>query len=443
VPHFEKMLYDQAQLVTAYLDTFQITHQPEFAKVARDVLDYVRRDMTSPDGGFYSAEDADSVVAGSADPGHKAEGAFYVWTKREINDALGHAAEIFSFYYGVEENGNAPSGTDPHEEFSGKNILIERHSIAETANRFDKSEDQIEKLLADARSKLLAVRSKRPRPHLDDKIITAWNGLMISAFARAAQVLGDATYLQAAQRAANFIRSNLFDASNKILARNFREGRGVDGFADDYAFFIQGLLDLYEASFEAQWLKFASELQAIMDRLFLDSENGGYFTVTGTDPSILLRMKEDNDSAEPAASSVAALNLARLGAIRNDAELLARAKKTVNAFARQLAHFPSALPQMLVAFDFLERSMRQIVIAGDSDSLETKALLADVHRHFLPNQVLLLADGGEGQSYLGQTNEAIRAMSMVGGKPAAYVCENFACKAPVTDVSEIRDLLTS
>jgi uncharacterized protein YyaL (SSP411 family) len=463
VPHFEKMLYDQAQLASAYLDAFQITGEAKFAATARDILDYVRRDMTSTEGGFYSAEDADSpVAAGIGEPGYgkNTEGAFYVWTKQEIDDALGEDAPIFSFHYGVEEKGNAPAGTDPHGEFVGKSILIKRHSLAETA-RFrstgvspaaptgvspvdDDDEEAIRGLLAQSRQKLFSIRNKRPRPHLDDKIIAAWNGLMISAFARAAQVLNDAYYLEAATRAANFIRANLYDESRKILFRSYREGRGeVEGFADDYAFVIQGLLDLYEASFDPGWLKFALELQGQMDALFWDNESGGYFTVTGHDSNILLRLKEDNDSAEPAASSVTALNLARLAAIRNDGELLARAKKTVNAFARQLAHFPSALPQMLVAFDFLEGSPRQIVIAGDSDSPETKALLAEVHRHFLPNKVLLLADGASGQRYLGEKNEAIRAMSMVGGKPAAYVCENFACKAPVTDVDELRSLLTS
>jgi hypothetical protein len=474
VPHFEKMLYDQAQLASAYLDAFQIAGEAEFAATARDILDYLGRDMTSPAGGFYSAEDADSPVAVTAVYDRResevgahraplqrnAEGAFYVWTKQEIDGALGKDAPTFSFHYGVEENGNAPAGADPHGEFVGKNILVERHSLAETA-RFrstgispagptgvspvdDEDEEAIRGLLAQSRQKVFSIRSKRPRPHLDDKIIAGWNGLMISAFARAAQVLNDAYYLEAATRAANFIRANLYDESRKILFRSYREGRGeVEGFADDYAFVIQGLLDLYEASFDPGWLKFALELQGQMDALFWDNESGGYFTVTGHDSNILLRLKEDNDSAEPAASSVTALNLARLAAIRNDGELLARAKKTVNAFARQLAHFPSALPQMLVAFDFLEGSPRQIVIAGDSDSPETKALLAEVHRHFLPNKVLLLADGAEGQRYLGEENEAIRAMSVVGGKPAAYVCENFACKAPVTDVDEFRDLLTT
>jgi len=463
VPHFEKMLYDQAQLANAYLDAFQITGDTEFAATARDILHYVRRDMTSPEGGFYSAEDADSpLVAGIADPGHRrnAEGAFYVWAKQEIDDALGEDARVFSFHYGVEENGNAPAGADPHGEFVGKNILIERHSIAETA-RFHSTgippvgstgvslvnhndEEAVARLLAQSRQKLISIRNKRPRPHLDDKIIAAWNGLMISAFARVAPVLDDVSYLETGTRAAEFIRANLYDESGEILFRSYREGRGeVEGFADDYAFVIQGMLDLYEASFETRWLKFALNLQRQMDALFWDNENGGYFTVTGRDSNILLRMKEDNDSAEPAASSAAALNLARLAAIRNDAELLARAQETVNAFARQLAHFPSALPQMLVAFDFLEGALRQIVIAGDSDAAETKALLAEVHRHFLPNKVLLLADGAEGQSYLGETNEAIRAMSMMGGKAAAYVCENFACKAPVTDVKELRSLLPS
>jgi len=474
VPHFEKMLYDQAQLASAYLDAFQIVGDAEFAASARDILDYVRRDMTSPEGGFYSAEDADSPVAVAAvydrreseigahrAPLHRnAEGAFYVWTKQEIVDALGEDAPIFSFHYGVEENGNAPAGADPHGEFVGKNILIERHSLAETA-RFrstgvppvgptgvspvdDKDEEAIRGLLAQSRQKLFSIRNKRARPHLDDKIIAAWNGLMISGFARGAQVLNDASYLETATRAGKFIRANLYDESRKILFRSYREGRGeVEGFADDYAFVIQGLLDLYEASFDTGWLKFALELQGQMDALFWDNESGGYFTVTGHDSNILLRLKEDNDSAEPAASSVTALNLARLAAKRNDGELLGRAKKTVSAFARQLAHFPSALPQMLVAFDFLEGSPGQIVIAGDSDSPETKALLAEVHRHFLPNKVLLFADDAEGQRYLGEKNEAIRAMSMVGGKPAAYVCENFACKAPIADANELRKVLTS
>src|SRR5437667_3313088 len=235
VPHFEKMLYDQAQLAVAYLDAYQILGAPhrnplpgqgeadpkaparvEYESLARDILDYVARDMTSKEGGFFSAEDADSpVVAGIGDPGHSktAEGAFYVWTKKEIDDALGDSTEVFDFHYGVQAHGNAPEGSDPHDEFRGKNILIERHSISETAERFGKTADEIVKSIARSREKLLAIRAQRPRPHLDDKIIAAWNGLMISAYARAAQALDDSPYLEIAVRAAKFLETNLYDSS--------------------------------------------------------------------------------------------------------------------------------------------------------------------------------------------------------------------------------------
>src|SRR5206468_3250721 len=436
VPHFEKMLYDQAQLAVAYLDAFQITKDKQYESVAHDILDYVARDMTSKEGGCFSAEDADSPVVGIDDPGHKktAEGAFYVWTKKEIDDALGNSAEVFDFHYGVQAHGNAPEGSDPHDEFRGKNILIERHTIADTARHFKKREGEIARILRQSREKLFGIRAQRPRPHLDDKIISAWNGLMISAFARAAQVLDDSRYLEVATRAANFLRSDLYDSSGKILYRNYRGSRsGVEGFADDYAFVVQGLLDLYEASFNVEWLKFATELQATQDRLFFDEKKGGYFSTSGKDASVFLRMKDDNDGAEPAASSIAALNLLRLSQVRDDPQLTERARKTIDAFATTLSHFPSAMPQMLVALDFSLSKPRQIVIAGKKDAPETKALLKEVHRHFLPKTILLLADGSDGQKFLGEKNEAIRAMSTVEGKSAAYVCENFTCKAPVTD----------
>jgi uncharacterized protein YyaL (SSP411 family) len=265
---------------------------------------------------------------------------------------------------------------------------------------------------------------------------------MISAFARAAQVLNDPVYLESAIRAATFLSKELYDGSRKVLFRNYREGRSaVEAFADDYAFYIQGLLDLYEASFDVGWLRFAIELQEIQDQLFFDNARGGYFNGSGNDPSILLRLKEDNDSAEPAASSVAALNLLRLAQIRNDARLYERAEKTIEAFAPQIGHFASAMPQMLVALDLTLSEPRQIVIAGAPDSADTPALIAEVHRHFVPNKVLLLADGGEGQRYLEEKLEALRGMKPVDGKPAAYVCENFTCKAPVTDPAKLAELL--
>jgi uncharacterized protein len=464
VPHFEKMLYDQAQLAVAYLDAFQITHEAEFERVARGILDYVRRDLTAKAGGFFSAEDADSSVPVAAvydrrkidsnasqdssdahrAPLQKAEGAFYVWEEKEIDSALGkEAAKIFNFHYGVEEAGNAPPASDPQGEFRGKNILIERHAITETAKRFGKSEDEIRTSLKDARETLFALRAKRPRPHLDDKIITAWNGLMISAFARAARVLDDPAYLKSANRAAEFIRTNLYDESRKTLVRNFRGNKGaVAGFAEDYAFLIQGLLDLYEAGFDVNWLKFAIELQQTQDRIFLDEKKGGYFSTSGEDKSVLLRMKEDNDGAEPSPNSITALNLLRLAQLREADGYRERGEKTIKTFAGILGRAPTALPQMLVAFHYSLGKPRQIVIAGERDKTDTKKLLSEVRTHYLPNATLVLADQGAGQKYLGEKLEAIRAMKKIGGKAAAYVCENFTCKAPVTDASALRKLLS-
>jgi len=249
--------------------------------------------------------------------------------------------------------------------------------------------------------------------------------------------------LEIATRAAKFLRANLYEEKSNLLYRNYRDGRSdIEGFADDYAFVIQGLLDLYEASFDVEWLKFAMQLQETQDRLFFDEKNGGYFGTSGKDESVFLRLKDDNDSAEPAASSVAALNLLRLSQFRDDKQMAERARKTIDAFATTLSHFPSAMPQMLVAIDYSLSKPRQIVIAGKKDAPDTKALLAEVHRHFLPNHIVALADGAEGQRYLGEKNEAVRAMSMVDGKPAAYVCENFTCKAPVTELKQLAELLS-
>jgi uncharacterized protein len=451
VPHFEKMLYDQAQLAVAYLEAFQITREPLFAEVARDILDYVRRDMTAKEGGFFSAEDADSVIPGAGPefsgvqraPLQKSEGAFYVWSKKELDAALGSSAGIFSYHYGVQPDGNVPPAADPHGEFTGKNIFIELQTVAETAKHFKREEAEVREVLAKSRAALLELRAKRPRPHLDDKIITAWNGLMISAYARGAQVLDDPGYLEAATRAATFARTQLYDASRQVLVRNYREGRSeVEGFADDYAFVIQGLLDLYEASFDVSWLQFAIALEETQDRLFFDEERGGYFSGTGKDKSILLRMKEDNDSAEPAASSVAALNLLRLAQFRDEKRWRECAGKTIGAFSPQIGHFPSAMPQMLVALDSSLGKPRQIILAGKREAQETRALLAEVHQHFLPNKTLLLADGGDGQKYLEEKIEVLRAMKPVDGKSVAYICENFACQAPVSDAASLGKLLS-
>ena len=438
IPHFEKMLYDQAQLARAYVDAFQLTHDARWEKVARDVLDYVLRDMTDKGGGFHSAEDADSLLE-HGKPEH-GEGAFYVWTKAEIEQLLGGEAALFIRYYGVEPDGNAPAGSDPMKEFTGKNTLIQRLDVPAAATLFKKSEAEIERSLAASRQKLFEVRAKRPKPHLDDKIIVAWNGMMISAFARAAQVFDDPRYLAAAQGSAKFIKSNLW--RDGALIRSFRQGPStIAAFADDYAALIAGLLDLYEADFDVQWIEWATELQAKMDERFLDKEHGGYFQTSPSASDILFRTKEDYDGAEPAPGSIAAMNLLRLAQLTDSKELRDRAEKTIASAANQLAQLPSAMTQMLCAVDSSLAKPRQIVIAGKPGAEDTRALLREVRSVYSPGQIVLLADGAAGQEWLGKKLEFIRDVKSMEGKATAYVCENFTCQEPVTEPAKLRDLL--
>ena len=438
IPHFEKMLYDQAQLARVYTDAFQLTRDPRWEAVARDILDYVLREMTDKEGGFYSAEDADSILE-HGKPEH-GEGAFYVWTQAEIKRLLGDDAALFDRYYGVEADGNAPKGSDPMNEFRGKNTLIQRLDLPAAAKLFKKPEAEIAKSLAASRKKLFEARAMRPRPHLDDKIIVAWNGMMISALARASQALDEPRYLSAAQGSAKFIKANLWQQG--ALIRSFRHGpSNVPAFADDYAALISGLLSLYEADFDTQWIQWAAELQAKMDERFADTKHGGYFQTAPGASDILFRSKEDYDGAEPAPSSVAAMNLLRLGQLTGSQDLTDRAAKTIASVADQLDQLPSAMTQMLCAVDASLAKPRQIVIAGKPGAADTQALLREVRAVFAPNQIVLLADGAAGQEWLGKQLEFLRTVAPVNGKAAAYVCENFTCKAPVTDPAELRALL--
>lgn len=440
VPHFEKMLYDQAQLVWVYLEAYQITREPFYAQAATDILDYVLRDMTHPDGGFYSAEDADSAPD-PQHPGEKEEGAFYMWRKPEIVDLLGAKdAEIFNYFYGVSDSGNTIS--DPQGEFRDRNVFYAAYTPAEAAKRFGISEAEIRKVIARCRAQLFEQREQRPRPHLDDKIITAWNGLMISAFSRAYQVLGERMYLEAALRAASFVLAKNFDPAKNTLKRRYRDGEAkYPGHLDDYAYFTLGLLDLYEASFDISWLQVAAALTETQNRIFVDEKDGGFFDSSGEDKSILLRMKEEYDGAEPSGNAIAASNLLRLAQMLDRAEWRDLAEKTLHAFARRLERMPHAAPQTLATMDFLLDKPKQIIIAGKPHADDTKMLLQAVHERFIPNKILLLADGGEGQNYLGARLPIIQSVTMIDGKATAYVCENYACQLPVNEVEALVPLL--
>ena len=433
VPHFEKMLYDQAQLVEAYLIAYQITGRVEFADIARDILDYVVRDMTSPDGGFYSAEDADSYVRAGFN--EKAEGAFYVWTAKEIEETLGRprAAE-FSYVSGVEPRGNTSREGDPHGELRGKNVLIQRHTVAEAANRFDVSEEEMKKRLNASREKLFELRTKRPRPHLDDKVITAWNGLMITALAKGYQVLGDERYLDAAKRSADFLRKNLYEGKKQTLIRAWRKGAAdIEGFAEDYAYLIRGLIDLYESSFDTAPLEWAITLQHKQDALFWDDQNGGYFSSTGKDPSVLLRMKEDYDGAEPSPNTISALNLLRLSHLLGNSAWSEKAERTLKRLAGQMQQAPLATPMGLVALDIYLSPAEQVVIVGKKDEPNTRQMLRCLWGKFLPGAVWALIEDEPSRSFFARQAEFYGSVQSIDDKATAYVCVKFVCKLPTTD----------
>jgi len=439
VPHFEKMLYDQAQLVWSYLEAYQITHDEFYAEVARDILEYVKRDMMGAEGQFYSAEDADSPLLDV--PSRKAEGVFYLWKAQEIEAIIGkESAEIFGFYYNVKKTGNVQRNAD--DEFQDKNILIISHTLDETAKKFGKSIEKVSKILAEARGKLFQAREKRPRPHLDDKTLTAWNGLMISAFARASQILNEEEYLRVAERATTFIHAKLYDNASGKLFRRYRGGKsGIDGYVDDYAYFIQALIDLYEASFDVAHLQWAIELQIKQNHLFGDADNGGFFNTTGSDSSVLLRMKDEYDGGVPSPNSVAALNLLRLGEMTGNKTFQEWGEKLLTAFASRLEKSPASMPQLLVALGFKLNKPQQIVVAGKPDEADTRAMLVQIHKRFIPERILLLADGDEGQEWLGAKLAFINEIKMLGGKATAYVCEDQVCKLPTTNLKELAQIL--
>ena len=453
VPHFEKMLYDQAQIAINCLDARQATGDERFAWMARDIFSYVARELTGPEGGFYTAEDADSAIAiddGAEEPHPPAhaEGAFYVWTAGELRMVLGESFAFIASHFGVQETGNVPASLDPHAEFRGKNILAQRHTLTESAQHHSLTPEVANERLLTAIARLHEVRATRPRPHLDDKVITANNGLMVSALARAHQVLGadenTTNYLAAATRAAEFVERELFDATRGVLFRNWRGGRGAtEGFAEDYAFWIQALLDLYEASFAIRWLRWADQLQTKMDELFWDSERGGYFNSAAGDASIVLRLKEDYDGAEPAPSSVAAMNLLRLSALLHDETRRTQGLRTIEAFRAQWSRAAHAMPQMLCALELALEPPRHVVLAGDPSAEDFRALVAVLHEKIGPRRTLLAVDGGENQAWLAQRAPWLASMKPLGGRATAYVCEEFSCQPPVTTAAELRRTLTA
>jgi len=435
VPHFEKMLYDQAQLVEACLQAHPFSGDSFYEDVANDVIAYVLRDMTAESGAFYSAEDADSLPAKGATD--KREGAFYTWTHAEVKSILsGQDLEVVCAVYDIRADGNVDPASDPHQELTGQNVLIRRAPMDQLENDLKMSWGDIESTLRRVRPVLLEARERRPRPHRDDKIITAWNGMMISSLARAGRVLKKPEYLQAAENAVRAVHEQQADVESGQLERSSRESSsGIPGFAEDYAQWIRALIDLYETTGTVRYLQQALRFQEKMIDLFWDAEQGGFFNSAPAE-DVIVRMKDDHDGAEPAANSVAALNLARLAEMLQRADFLDKARQTVMAYSSVLDRMPSALPLMLNAQHAVLNKPAQIILAGEGDLSEWREA---VYSRFQPHRILLTADGGAGQAWLADQGVPIDSMQPMDGKTTAYVCEDFACREPVTDWQALWD----
>ena len=445
VPHFEKMLYDQAQLVLAFLEGAQVSGDRYYADVAEDTLRYVLRQMTDEAGGFYSAEDADSLPPDDVGkPGaHAMEGAFYLWAASEMAAVVGDAEPIVRQRFGIEDGGNAPA--DPHGEFTGKNILHLARSVEEIAKDLGMAVGDVNAALDRARLRMFEARVTRPHPYLDDKVLTAWNGLMIAAFARAARVVGaygrDASpYVNAARRAAAFIRDRMWNADARTLLRRYRRGEAsIEAYAEDYAYLIFGLLELFQADPDRSWLEWAEALERRQDELFWDEAAGGWFSTTGRDATVLLRMKEDYDGAEPTASSMSVLNLLVLTHLLEQPRWADRIDRTLKYFATRLEQMGRGVPMMASALSTHLSGMRQVVVVGDEAG--DGELVRRIGQQYLPFAISLNLTAAR-QVALAPKLPFVGAMRSVGGAPAAYVCRNFTCHAPVTTVSDLTRELT-
>ncbi|HKA87821.1 MAG TPA: thioredoxin domain-containing protein [Haliangiales bacterium] len=424
VPHFEKMLYDQAQLVDSLVDAWQLTRRPEFRQVARETCDYVLRDLRAPEGGFYAAEDADSP----GPDGERREGAFYVWTRAEIDEILGADADLFCRAYAVAAEGNAD---DPQGELTGKNVLHAVVGPDRLGAEVGRSADDVSAILLAARAALFERRQRRPRPHRDEKVLAGWNGLMIGALARAGAAFREPRYVRAADEAAAFVERALWDGER--LRRRWAAGEAaVDGFLDDHAFLVRGLVELYQSGFDWRRLAWAEALADRMVAAFHDAAEGGFFTSRGDDASLLLRMRDDYDGAEPAGASVAAGALFRLAEMLGRDEWRRIAEGTVRFYSARLKAAPHAMPEMLSALDFGWEPPATIVVAGD----DAGDLLGVVNERFLPNALRLRA-GPE----LGARLPWVAAMGPVGGRATAYLCRDHACERPTGDPGELARML--
>jgi uncharacterized protein YyaL (SSP411 family) len=415
VPHFEKMLYDNALLAYTYIEAYQATGKEQYKRVAEQIFEYVLRDMTSPEGGFYSAEDADSEGV---------EGKFYVWKPQEVAEILGDKdAKEYCSFYDITDEGNFEGNSIP-------NIIDNKVSF----------EESTQLPLDNMRKKLYDHREKRIHPYKDDKILTAWNGLMIAALAYGARVLGIKSYKEAAEKAIDFIKSKLIRVDGRLLAR-YREGEAAYlGYLDDYAFLVWGLIELYQASFDTKYLELAVRLNADMIQYFGDADKGGYFIYGNDSEELIARPKEVYDGAMPSGNSVAALNLLRLGRLTGSTELEVEAEGLFGAFADRINSYSMGHTYMLMSVMFARGKGSEIVIVGNNQDAAAQSFIDIINKSYMPNSVVVVKTANEDWA-LSKLIPYIEGQSMVNNKTTAYVCENFACRVPITDLHEFQQSL--
>jgi uncharacterized protein len=434
VPHFEKMLYDQAMLAIAYTEAYQATGNPDYMKTTDEIFEYVLRDLTSKEGAFYSAEDADSEGV---------EGKFYLWTLDEIRTSLENdEAALVEKVFNVYPMGNFKE--EATQEITGTNILHLKRPLLSFSDQHGVSpSEDIETLWDVARRKLLKTREGRIRPYMDDKILTDWNGLMIAALARASLVFDNPKYYHSAARAADFILSNMRDSNGKLFHR-YRQGEsGLSAHIDDYSFFIWGLLELYEASFDPKYLKIAVELNADCLRRFWDDKIGGFFFTANDGEKLLVRQKEVYDGATPSGNSVAAMNILKISRFTGSSELESMASIMAGAFSSTVKKFPSAYTQFLLFVDFTLGPSFEIALVGHLESNDMKNIMTSLNKIYAPNKVLIFRTCASESPEILEIAPYLVNFEMINDKATIYVCRNYACETPTNDPKRMLSLLAT
>lgn len=417
VPHFEKMLYDNALLSRVYLHQYQISKNPLYRKVVEETIDYVLREMEAQNGGFYSTQDADSEGE---------EGRFYIWTKKEIERVLGSDAETFCRYYGISDEGN----------FEGKNILNISKVPSEVASSLKVSEEELENIVAECRKKMLAEREKRVKPERDDKVLASWNGLMLASISEAARVLGREDYLKAAVDCANFILSSMYKDGR--LMHVWKDGIAkINGYLEDYAFFTDGLIELYQSTFNPKYLEEAQKIATAIIEHF-DDKDGGYFDTSDDHEQLIIRPKSLFDSSVPSGGSVAVQVLLKLSAYTGDKRFAQSAEKALKSVSAQLENYPTGLTNWLIGLDYRLNPPKEVAISGDIEAETTKKMLRIISETYRPDVVVALQPAGKDYS---EEIPLLKDRLQLKRETTAYVCKNFTCELPTTDPENMRMML--